>query len=756
MPREIALRFTQNWSLWFVLAVTAVVLVSVLFFYRRVSATVARRHLAPLLLLRVAAMVALLLCLFRPVLSFHKSRLEQSKLVFLLDCSKSMSVPQEKSHFERAREVLLDREGRLKDTLDVFDAQWYVFSSNAHWLDGPSDLNRVAADGEVTDLTESVTGALARVDKRDVAGVVLFTDGNHNAASDPAAELPKQGVRIYPIGVGTRAGKYKSVSINRVDAERVVARDNLTPIAVHVDATNYANRVVFPDLRKKGEEGKEQRWEVIGGSSLMLDNKRGSQKVSFRHVPKKKGRLELTAFVWKTERKKEWYDKYDVSMEVTDRQIKVLYVEGVLRSEYREIRRTLQYDPNVQLLCLVKTGGNVFYQQGRIKDIQLSGFPKDLETLKQFDVIMIGSLDRSHLTGEQMGHVKKAVAEGAGFMMLGGGHAYGPGGYTGTPIEEILPVYCGGRDQKQEREPFLPKLTPDGRSNPIFDEELREFFDGLSQRADRKRLVLLGCSVVPKAKPLASVLMRHPDRKNENGPLILLAAQKYREGRVIASMIDSTWKWYRPLRGLGKKSPFVKYWGQTVRWLARDRMTGEAYVIAYTDKDYYEPGSKVKLFVRVTDSQGQAANDAQVTATVTRTADKWTATQQVPHIFGTRGRYETEIDPLEAATYGVTVTTVLNSEPLCKRKLSFHIRPRQKELEKLEMDERLLKDIADRTHGGYYTLESIEQFGEDLRRRVREKMVYREIHLWNAPLLFVGFVLLLTGEWILRRKRQLS
>ena len=92
MPRELELSFAQNWSLWFVLAVTAVVLLSVLFFYRRASAVVQRRHLTLLVLLRVAAMTALLLCLFRPVVSFQRTRLEQSALLFLLDRSKSMTI----------------------------------------------------------------------------------------------------------------------------------------------------------------------------------------------------------------------------------------------------------------------------------------------------------------------------------------------------------------------------------------------------------------------------------------------------------------------------------------------------------------------------------------------------------------------------------------------------------------------------------------------------------------------------------------
>ena len=757
MPSELELSFAQNWSLWFVLAVTAVVLLSVLFFYRRAAATVSRRPLLPLVLLRVAAMTALLLCLFRPVISYQRTRLQQSELLLLLDRSKSMTIrdfPNQPSRFERGREALMDRRGRLHDILKDFQAHWCVFGSHVQRLEGRKALDRVQADAQATDLVTSVRGALARVEKRDVAGVVLLTDGIHNAATNAAKALPEEGVPIYAVAVGShlrQQANYKDIRISKVDAKRSVPLESLSEIGVYVDAINYPDRVV-PVLLKEGEK-------ELARSRLVLDNNRGSQKVTLSFIPKRKGEHDLTVLipVDPAERIQE-NNQQAVPVFVTDPKIKVLYVEGVVRPEYREVRRTLEYDPNVQLISLVKIGPNLFYQQGRIKDIELTGFPKDLELLKRFDVIIIGSLDRSHLSTDQMVHLKKVIEAGGGLMMLGGTHAYGPGGYAGTPIEEVLPVYCGGRDQKQEREPFLPALTPEGLAHPIFAGQI-EFFRGLQQRPDKERLMLLGCSAVPKPKPAASVLMHHPQRKNANGHLILVAVHKYGSGRVIASTIDSTWKWYRPLRGLGKESPYVKYWGQMVRWLAGSdqvRMAEGAGVVAYTDKHHYEPGATVKVYARITDAQGQATNHAAVTAQMVRLRDKQTSTHQVSYTFGTRGEYEAEISPPEPGRYELTLKAAIEQKPLGEAKLKFRVGTPQKEFEKLDLNEELLKRIATRTGGAYFTLLGMDQLADTLRERSREKMIYNEIRLWNAPMLFIGFVLLLTGEWVMRKRRQLS
>ena len=66
-----------------------------------------------------------------------------------------------------------------------------------------------------------------------------------------------------------------------------------------------------------------------------------------------------------------------------------------------------------------------------------SGFPD----APNYDAIILANVPASDLSKASMRSMEAAVHDaGVGFIMIGGENSYGPGGYRGTPIEELLPV----------------------------------------------------------------------------------------------------------------------------------------------------------------------------------------------------------------------------------------------------------------------------------------------------------------------------
>lgn len=64
-----------------------------------------------------------------------------------------------------------------------------------------------------------------------------------------------------------------------------------------------------------------------------------------------------------------------------------------------------------------------------------------LEALAQFSGIVIENVQADKITSRGMEAISAWVTEtGAGLMMTGGKHAYGPGGYFKSPLEAVLPV----------------------------------------------------------------------------------------------------------------------------------------------------------------------------------------------------------------------------------------------------------------------------------------------------------------------------
>jgi hypothetical protein len=218
---------------------------------------------------------------------------------------------------------------------------------------------------------------------------------------------------------------------------------------------------------------------------------------------------------------------------------------------------------------------------------------------------------------------------------------------------------------------------------------------------------------------------------------------------------------------MGKQSPFIKFWGQLVRWLAgldSLKRTSGPGVVVYTDKHFYEPGEAPRVFARVTDKEGKATRFADVLLRLRREGQDQAADYRLPYVEGTFGDYEIELGNLDPGKYTGLVTAwhtdpvSKDSQELGEAEITFRVSRPNREFESLDVNEGLLDRIAEATGGKRYTLLSIDQLAHDLRRRSRETGVYTEWPKWGAWSLFVPFtaiVLLLSGEWFLRKQRHM-
>jgi len=80
-------------------------------------------------------------------------------------------------------------------------------------------------------------------------------------------------------------------------------------------------------------------------------------------------------------------------------------------------------------------------------DLQVGGaeiIPAKMEDLLAYDCVVLSNFPRASLGKSAMAMLSGYVREhGGGLIMLGGANSFGPGGYGGTPIEEVLPVKMG-------------------------------------------------------------------------------------------------------------------------------------------------------------------------------------------------------------------------------------------------------------------------------------------------------------------------
>jgi uncharacterized membrane protein len=439
---------------------------------------------------------------------------------------------------------------------------------------------------------------------------------------------------------------------------------------------------------------------------------------------------------------------------VVESQIKVLYLEGTLRSEYGAIvDRFLSKDPNIEFYALVQVKKNVFVKRTNMEGLTLESIPSDEATLNQFDVFIIGDLDSSFLSSSQQEAIVNRVKNGGGLIMLGGYHSLGPGGYGNTPIGQILPVELGDREIGQITDPFLPELTPDGRQHPIFANIARFFPTSGTVAADQQLPPLDGCTRVGQARAAATVLAICPVTAERTAVVAVMPVER---GRTAVFTGDTTRKWQQVPRVLDQESPFLQFWGQFVRWAAgrSEQIEAKASVTAATDKAAYEPDEAIQLSAVVRDQRGEGTDKAKVTATIRAASGAFDKVTLVSTP-GPGGHYSASYEPRFHGTLEVEVQAELENEKLVAEKIVVEVGRPYLEFEKLDLDEKTLTQIASDTGGRYAHISAADHLIDQLNQAERKKRIYIEQPLFWPPLFWAMFVTVLTTEWVLRRRFQL-
>jgi len=749
-------------TFWLVAFFCLVSLVWTILFYQRHSQYLSVGSLTAMMLLRVVAVLVLLLSLFRPVITFERFSVEKGDILFLFDTSRSMKIADRPNLPGRLKRV--QNHFEIIDNLlrDNFDCHYFAFSSLVNKCKDVEEIKQLKPEGEVTNIAGGIKEAVRDFDKNKISAVIVFTDGNDNSGLKVLEEAKAMKVKVFPVGVGTRLREqntFKDVIITGVLFDRFLTVSNIAYFDVLVDAVGFKNAKVPVELLDS--DGKP-----LGKQELVLDDMEGTQKVRIEYRPEVKGKFTLEARV--PTLAAETIPENNSQMfqiEVIDAAIKVLYIEGSPRNESKFLMRTLQYDPNVEIASYVQISQGDFFKRASIEGLDLGdSLPAAKEEYGKFDIIMFGDLDANFFMSTNYrqvpGIIKELVSQGKGFLMIGGSHSFGPGGYGGTAIEEVLPVFCGDRSVGQFRDQYLFSLTGEGVTHPIFSGYTR-FFSSPRGAAMEKLPLLMGSVILPKAKPGATVLAINPEGKNEFGNYPVLAVQQYGKGRSAAFAADSTWRWFFQMKPLGKDSPYVRFWAQLLRWLATRSLIEEGQEMGLTaaaDKSYYESGERVTFYAQARNKDGLLTNRAEINATLVEPAGR-EAKFALRAPTGAAGNYQAEFAPPAPGKYVFSITGTLDKENLGEVKVNFVVGKPMVEYEKLDLNEDLLKKLALSTGGKYYSLVNSEQLAQDLVETQKVSREVRKISPWNKPLymaiFFAIFVALISIEWILRKWHQL-
>jgi len=713
-----------SFPLWIAIAIIFVMWGVIIFFYYRQDKPISRLVRAILMALRCLSAGIVIFCLLEPTIVSQHYINRKSNLLMLVDSSKSMSLrDMPGSRIDVVKNLMNDALNALSDR---FDLKLYQFSSDAESVE---ELT-YDAEGAITDIEKSISSAASEWRGQPVAGVVLITDGASNSGANPINTVQNIGLPVYTIGVG-RSEMLKDIQILRAEFNPIAYIDHILPV-----------RVV---IKSKGYDGYETRVSLTQGNvlrdsvSLKLDSQSGEQIADLQFSPSQEGMLKLSVSVPSAPGESATQNNsYTFFVRVLKAKLKVLYIEGRLRWEYTFINRSLRRDPNIDVTSLI-AGKQDFYS---ISD--KPSFPAKNE-LFNYDVIMIGNIGPSFFKGEQLSLIRDFVeGKGGALILLGGQNSFGPGGFGESTLKDMLPFEIGKGGTKLAKGPFNPELTQYGMIHPI----TRISDDQAENTAIWRDLPAINQVYYGNGmKSGATVLLK---TQQEDKPLI--AFQRYGEGVVLMIASDDLWQWAfggYPF-GIGD-SHYRKLWTGAIRWLASISTNADRLIVK-TDKQAYFREEKVRIIVYAYDESYETVNDAQIKSQIQTPGG--TSSDLIFSSDG-NGRYSAEFSPILEGSYKVSVEARKGEILIGKGSTEFIVQSVAIEFQDTQLNERLLRELANSSGGAYYYITDISKLPSALRESDNTFLSVTEHGIWDNPVIFIILIVLLGSEWFLRKKKGL-
>ncbi|MFK7742351.1 MAG: hypothetical protein AB8H80_18705 [Planctomycetota bacterium] len=628
-------------------------------------------------------------------------------------------------------------------------------------------LDELAARGNRTALGDGLDQHLQTATGSNLDAVLLISDGRNNAGLDPveiAANYGGRGIALHTIGIGDPEPPRNAWIVGPPGPKEALREEQ-----VSFDVT----------LRAEGLAGERAQIELLGAldgknfrplasATDVLPPPGESTRVRMSHAFEEAGDWTLKFVLRPLPEESQLDDNEDIRfLRVNDERIRVLYVEDKPRWEYRYVKNALKrVDPSIEMQAFL-LDANPRYEQPSSETLNsLEDLPRTRKELLEYHVVLLGDVPPERIAPSEEGR-RQWLESLVEFVEFGGGvgFLYGdsamPSRYRNTPVQDLLPVVL-------EDPQVLQRLgtTRETEFRPVLDNPLNPHEILLLQRDPtfNRRLWEQGLPgfivyhPVQRAKPGASVLLRHPTDRNSYGNRPIAVVAPFPRGTTFFIATDETWRWRDPYAELYMDA----FWRNVVRHLARGRLERRNDLIELVcDKTRCETGDRVRVQLRVQDSELQpaVANEQVIFLVDTEGDAQRRSLRSVP---GEPGLYQASFTMAQAGAFQFVAHANDNPADAILARSDVIVRIPDQELADSSQDAEMLRNIALASHGvddsgRYHFLAEAERLIAEFQGRksyeTREDTRTRPVWdtLWSLLLLLA----VLGMEWLLRKRARL-
>jgi hypothetical protein len=711
---------------------------------------------------RGSLLLLLVLLLAGPSLRVGRESVEPDWVIVLVDRSQSMSIRDESgaagtrdSRDDRLRAALAETAPMWARLAEERRVVWLGFADGAFELRDPSGdasapHERLGeAQGDRTRIDDALQQAMQRAAARPVSGIVVLSDGRTSAEPTRATLRRLQGAaaKVFAVPFGSEVARGDLAVAKVEQPARAFVRDEV-PVRVEIEraladagGSGAPARVRLVDA-KDGRVLAEAELPSFGPEetevSTTLVARPSEAGIADWRIELDAGEDDLVAE----------NNTRDLRIELIDRPLRVLYVEGYPRWEYRYLKNLLIREDRIDSSIMLLSADRDFAQEG---NMPLARLPRDASEFADFDLFIMGDVPAGFFTPDQLEAMRDQVAlRGTGLLWIGGERST-PRSWEGSALAELLPM-----------RPPLALASTSGPVTVVAAPEAERLGllrvgsgegwpDELADpRTGWSRLEWVQSIPSEQLKPTAEVLayaLAEVDGSAAGRTTPLILSMKFGAGQVLYVATDEIWRWRY---GRGERYT-EQVWLPLVRMLGREALAGggdgaRLRVLPVRTR----VGQSARIELAVADARYADGGEATIPATVVGPdgATRDIELQRLPQ----GGAYAASYAPERLGAHVVRIA----GGAFAGVEATFACERPDDELRQAAADHAVLTAMALETDGAVLHPDELLRLEELLPRRsvTTEHATYES--LWDAPLALALIVLIASAEWIGRRFLRLA
>ncbi|MEE2906526.1 MAG: hypothetical protein VX527_01710 [Planctomycetota bacterium] len=748
---SLRLGWLAPWPAWLWVLVVIGILLFVAWCYRGVL--ISQTWRISLAAARIIILLLVAILLNGPVLESPRQHRTSDQILVLLDRSGSMVVPDvevdSNNRISRQAQMmdLLERSEPLwRELAEDRNLRWFGFHSHAfERVPGTDSVVPELTDplGEHTRIDAAVARAIAMSAGGPVSAAIVLSDGrsDHELRPRHISEIRAAGVPVIAIPLGSNQAVGDLV-LEQVTAPGRAFTGDRVPIEVAVTrrgAASEAFEIVLQD-RRTGRE--LDRTRIEPGESSRVE-------ATLLGIPDVGG----TA-TWRVMIEPEFSDlvlennQNDIDIDLLDEPLRVLYVEGGPRWEYRFLKNLLLREESIESSIMLLSADSSFAQEG---DRPLSRLPVTAEEFEDFDVVIIGDVPSGVMSPEQHLLLQEAVGNGGAGLLWIGGEVATPESWGSTDLADVLP-FNGPYDLPKIGSPV--QIRPTGEADRLGVLQLSESGSSAwpnvlsDQQVNWSKLQWAQWIQAQQIKPTATILAETAYARDQDKPMPIVLGARYGLGRSIYVTTDETWRWRH-----GRGEQFgEQFWVQLIRHLGRASLSASRGLAELVPSHRQIPVGQIlqirmevfdeSMLLQLPDSISVAVMDAEdrlVTEVGLRRSTEQRDTWNGAWVPARPGDVRLSID-----LPGLQLESEVRVEDISR------------EYQRPEADHAALASLAEATGGQVLQPDQVDLLKEVLPDRSITEIDVQRAGLWDAPIIFLLLLVLLTVEWTARRLLRLA